>query len=95
MNRITRTNPALTLAVRSQIAADDARDALMSRAERRLARLRDDGESGAQTAEYAMLGGVGAAACGALIALLKSEDFMKKILDTVLTALTKVIKTWF
>jgi Flp pilus assembly pilin Flp len=95
MNRITRTSPALTLAVRTQVAAGEARHVILSRAERRLARLRDDGEAGAQSAEYAMLGGVGAAACAGLIALLKNEDFLKKILDAVLTALTKVIRTWF
>lgn len=95
MNRRTRRSPALALAVRAQIAAADVREALVNGAQRRVARLRDDGESGAQAAEYAMLGGVSAAACGALIALLKNKEFLQRVLAAVVAGLTKVIKSWF
>jgi hypothetical protein len=95
MHRMTRPSPGLTVAVRAQIAATDARDAFIDGAERRLARLRDDGERGSQTAEYAMLGGVAAAACSGLIALLKDKKFLDRVLDTVVDALTKVVRTWF
>lgn len=95
MNRLTRSNPAVGVAVRAQLAATDARDALLVGAERRIARLRDDGEEGSQTVEYAMLGGVGAAACGALIALLKNKELLGRVIETVVSVLTKAIKSWF
>jgi hypothetical protein len=95
MHRSTRTSPTVTLAVHAQLAGGDLRDAVIDRAQRRIARLRDDGEAGSQTAEYAMLGGVGAAACGGLVALLKNEDFLQRILEAVVSGLTKAVKGWF
>jgi Flp pilus assembly pilin Flp len=95
MHPIARPSPALAVAVRAQIAAADVRDAVLDSAQRRVARLRDDGETGAQAAEYAMLGGVSAAACGGLIALLKNREFLQRVLEAVISALTKVIRSWF
>lgn len=95
MRTVTRTNPAAAVAVRVQIAGADLRNGIIDRAERRLDRLRDDGEAGAQVAEYAMLGGVSAAACGGLVALFKNKDFLEQVLTTVVSALTRTIKTWF
>ena len=93
--RTTRPDRFLAAAVRAQQAAGDVRDALVDGAQRRVARLRDDGEAGSQTAEYAMLGGVGAAACGALIALLKNREFIGEIMEAVVSVLTKTVKSWF
>jgi hypothetical protein len=85
----------LVVAVRTQLAAGEVRDALLDGAERRLARLRDDGEAGSQAAEYAMLGGVSAAACGGLVALLKNKDFLERVMEAVVSVLTKAVKGWF
>lgn len=56
--------------------------------------LRDDGEAGAQVAEWAMLAGVSAALCIALVAL-----FTGGIFDAVVTALVRglvrLIGSWF
>jgi len=91
----TLSEATLAVAVRAHTARADLTDALVGAAERRLARLRDDGEAGAQAAEYAMLGGVSAAACGALVALFKNEDVLQRVVDAVVSALTRVIRAWF
>jgi len=95
MHHRNRTNPTLSVAVRAQLAGADLRDALLEGAERRVARLRDDGDAGSQAAEYAMLGGVSAAACGGLITLLKNKDFLERVMEAVVSVLTKVVKGWF
>lgn len=59
-----------------------------------LARLRED-ESGAQAAEYAMLGGVSAAACGGLVEILTEPDVLRIIVDAVLEALSSAVGGWF
>lgn len=59
----------------------------------RLAALAE--ERGSQTAEYAMLGGVGAAACGALIALLKNKETLGTLVDAVINGLARFVGSWF
>lgn len=60
-------------AVRVALATDAAGAALADRLVARQCALRDDGERGAQAAEYAMLGGVAAAGCGTMIVVLQSQ----------------------
>ncbi len=93
-NLSTRNLPART-AVRLQLAGSSARGAAVDGLTRRVEALRADGEAGAQAAEYAMLGGVSAGACGALLALLRNPDFLQRVVDAVLGALVKVVKAWF
>jgi len=90
-----RTSPAVALAVKAQIRGVDAREALLDGAQRRLGRLHAEKESGAQAAEYAMLGGVSAAACTALIAILKNRSWTERVIEAIVAALVKVIKSWF
>lgn len=52
-------------------------------------------EDGAQAAEYAMLGGVSAAACAALVAILKNPDTLGRVVEAVVGALSRVIGSWF
>lgn len=54
-----------------------------------------DGERGAQAAEYAMLGGVSAAACTALVTIFKNKSTLATIVESVVNALGKVIEGWF
>ena len=70
--------------------SDRARDG----ARRRLDRLRVNGESGAQAAEYAMLGGVSAAACGALVALLRNPDVLRTVVEAVIGFITSTVGSW-
>jgi hypothetical protein len=82
-------------AVRAAIAADDLSLRLEDAATRRARALRDDGERGAQAAEYAMLGGVSAAACGCLIVVLnQSEGRLGGFLDTVLGVIGRLVRGW-
>lgn len=63
----------------------------------RFARVRALGhdERGSQTAEYAMLGGVGAAACGTLIALLKNRSTLGRLVEAVFEGLASFVGSWF
>jgi Flp pilus assembly pilin Flp len=54
----------------------------------------DADEDGAQVAEYAMLAGVGAAACAALVALLKS-NVLKTIVEALVGTFVQKFGTWF
>lgn len=85
---------ATTVTVRGQLAGQDLHERLTGGAERRLAALREEGELGAQAAEYAMLGGVSAAACGALIVLLRKTSTLERVVDAVVTTLTRAIGSW-
>lgn len=91
MHRLTDTSARL--AARGHVMGTEAREWLAGAAQRRLDRLRD--ETGAQAAEYAMLGGVSAAACGALVYLLKETDALDAVVSTVVDTLTKTIGSWF
>lgn len=94
MSRSYRSLPART-AVRVHVAGITARTAATDGLARRAAALQADGEAGAQAAEYAMLGGVSAGACGALVALFKNPDFLQRVIDAVLDTLVRVVKAWF
>jgi Flp pilus assembly pilin Flp len=63
--------------------------------EERVAALRARSEHGAQAAEYAMLGGVSAAACTGLVALFKNRETLRALVDAVVGTLGKVIEGWF
>ena len=63
--------------------------------ERRIAALRARSERGAQAAEYAMLGGVSAAACTGLVALFKNRETLRVLVDAVIGTLGRVIEGWF
>lgn len=82
------------VAVRSQLGATAACDRLAEGAQRRLDRLREEPEAGAQAAEYAMLGGVSAAACGGLIYLLKETNALERVVQSVVSVLTRTIGSW-
>jgi len=58
-------------------------------------RARLNQEAGAQAAEYAMLGGVGAAACGALIAIVRDKHTLTRLAEAVFDGLAKMVGSWF
>lgn len=78
-----------------RLAATDVGARVIEAAGRRVAPLRDHAERGAQAAEYAMLGGVSAAACTGLVALLKNRNTLKTLVEAVLSTLGKVVEGWF
>jgi Flp pilus assembly pilin Flp len=82
-------------AARLHITAGDLAQRVDEAAERYLGAWRDDGERGAQAAEYAMLGGVSAAACSGLVAILKNRETLKTLVDAILQTLGNVIEGWF
>ena len=82
-------------AVRLQVAALAVATRMDDAAQRRLDAWRDDGERGAQVAEYAMLGGVSAAACSGLVAVLKNKETLKTLVDAVVSTIGKVVEGWF
>lgn len=85
------TAVARRFGVRRRLAAADAGAELS----RRVAELRDRAEHGAQAAEYAMLGGVSAAACTGLVALLKNKETLRALVEAVIGTLGRVIEGWF
>jgi Flp pilus assembly pilin Flp len=52
------------------------------------------GETGAQVVEYAMLGAVAAAACGALVALIKG-GLLQTLMEAITNGLVQLVQTWF
>lgn len=74
---------------------EDASDDIggRSRIGRLAARLHD--ETGAQAAEYAMLGGVSAAACGGLIVVFNTSDVLGSFVGTIVDTLAGVVGSWF
>jgi len=93
-HRLTRPTPALALAVRAQALPAAAFDRAVGTVETRLPVLRDDGERGAQVAEYAMVTGVGAAGVGVLITILRSPIF-ERFVRAVFTLLAGLIENWW
>jgi hypothetical protein len=75
----------------SRIGAADVHAVL----EGHVAALRAGSERGAQAAEYAMLGGVSAAACTGLVALFKNRETLRALVDAVVGTLGRVIEGWF
>jgi hypothetical protein len=81
-------------AVRVAIAGGDLRDRLADAVARRVRRAAAD-DTGSMTAEYAMVGGVGAAAAGAFIACLKNQDVIESVLRAVVSSVIRSIRGWF
>lgn len=93
--RTTPTDLTRATAVKAQLAGLDARSAVLDRLSSRTATLRDDGEAGAVAAEYAMVGGLGAAIIAFIIKVLKDTDFLELLIGALLSLLTKVIEGLF
>ena len=89
------TSSARRLGAGTELAVADMADRIGEAVERRLAPLREHAERGAQAAEYAMLGGVSAAACSGLVAILKNKDTLRALVDAVIGTLSSVIEGWF
>lgn len=79
----------------AHVAAADLRQRLDEFAHGRVAALTCTAEQGAQAAEYAMLGGVSAAACSALVAIFKNRKMLESLVESVITTLGTVIEGWF
>ena len=94
MHHLTLPDATRAAVVRTHLMAQAADALVIDGFRRRAERLSDD-ETGAQAAEYAMLGGVSAAACSALIALFKNKETVGRVVDAVLGALAQVIGGWF
>jgi hypothetical protein len=86
--------PMLAAAVRTQVLATDAGDRLAAGWHRRTQRLRAAPEEGAQAAEYAMLGGVGAAAATGLILAFRSTDLWKRLVLLIISFIERVITSF-
>ena len=93
--RNTIDHRTMQAAVRAQQLGSETRSNIVDAARVRAELLRSESEQGAQAAEYAMLGGVSAAACGGLIALLNNTDILQRIFSAVVNALLKKIGGWF
>lgn len=93
MHRIT--DPLLGATVRAEMLRTDLSSRAVNAAIRRSAPVRADGERGAQAAEYAMLGGVSAAACGTFALLLKREGTLEPVVSTIVGLLTRTVRSWF
>ena len=91
----TMADHALRAVVRGQLLQQDVPTAAAHALRERAETLRADGERGAQAAEYAMLGGVSAAACGGLIAILSRTEILEKLVNAVVGALVNVVGRWF
>jgi hypothetical protein len=91
--QLTTITRRLDVGVR--LAATDVGARVVDAAGRHVAPLRGHAERGAQAAEYAMLGGVSAAACSGLVAILKNRETLRALVDAVIGTLSKVIEGWF
>ncbi|MGH8907404.1 MAG: Flp family type IVb pilin [Egibacteraceae bacterium] len=60
----------------------------------RLRELRTADEAGAQVVEYAMLGAVAAATCGALLALIRG-GLLQTLMESITNGLVQWVQTWF
>lgn len=89
------TDRAVAAHVKTTMALDDASGRVAAAAQRRARTLRDDGDRGSQTAEYAMVGGVGAAAAGALIACVTKPEIWQPVLKAIFDALRRAVRSWF
>ncbi len=83
------TDRATAMAARARLLAIDLEDGAGDRS----VKWRD--ETGAQAAEYAMLGGVSAAACSGLVMLLRNPDTLSTIVDAVVGSIGGVVGSWF
>lgn len=81
-----------SLAVHGRRALSDVQQRTVEALERRAEPLRAYPERGAQAAEYAMVGGIGAAACGGVAYLLKEHP---DLLEGLLTTTLDTVGSWF
>lgn len=93
MNRISTA--ATATVVRGHLAVSALGDRIAEGAQRRLDPLREEPEQGAQAAEYAMLGGVSAAACGGLVWLLREDGILRPLVEGVLSTMLQRVQNWF
>lgn len=94
MRHLSTTSTAL--AVRGQIAIQQAGERLASGLERRARVFREDAERGAQTAEYAMVGGVAAAVAGGAAAFCAANpELVGRVLEYVIEQVLGRIGSWF
>ena len=89
------TSALLLVAVRTQLAVDTATRRVTDGLAQRARALRDDGEDGSQVVEYALIAGVGAAICGALIVVFTKTKLLERLVRAVITTLVKVVGGWF
>ncbi len=75
-------------------AGDEPASALRGGLSRRVERLRDDGEEGAQAVEYAMIGGLGAGLIGLLWAIVGRTGILDKVIEALLSVLIELITGW-
>jgi hypothetical protein len=95
MSHLNLSDRAVAAHVRTQLAGRDLGARMIDSAERRVSRLRDDGEQGSQTAEYAMVGGVGAAAAGALLYCVQRPEVWQGLVGAIINSLTDTFRSWF
>lgn len=93
MNRISTATTATV--VRGRLAASALGERVADGAQRRLEPLREEPERGAQAAEYAMLGGVSAAACGGLVWLFRDDGILRPLVDGILKTMLERVQNWF
>ncbi|HWB72967.1 MAG TPA: hypothetical protein VG452_12195 [Egibacteraceae bacterium] len=94
MHTTTITDRSIPLAVRAEGRSDPVCPKPDSRWPRRAAALHAE-EDGAQAVEYAMLGGVAAAVCGALILILRNPAVLRGIVEAVIAVLIRAVESWF
>lgn len=94
MRTTTITDRSMPLAVHAEGRPGPVCPTADSRWPRQAVALHAD-EDGAQAVEYAMLGGVAAAVCGALIVILRNPAVLRGIIDAVIAALVRVVGSWF
>jgi hypothetical protein len=96
MQHLNLADHAVAAHAKTTMAVDETAGRLVAAAaDRRAHLLGADAERGSQTAEYAMVGGVGVAAAGALIALITKKDLLYRILEAIVTAIIKAVTSWF
>lgn len=92
-HRTRMSDRVLAGQVRLQCAGHDLGARAVAALERRAGPLLDDDERGAQAAEYAMVGGVGAACCVALIEFLRRGG-IERFWDTVVGTFERLLQRW-
>ena len=85
----------LPVAVRANLAVDSTSQRITDGLAQRARRLRDDGEEGSQVVEYALIGGVGAAICGGIVALFARTNLLETLLSAVIRVLVNAVRSWF
>jgi hypothetical protein len=95
MSHLNLSDRATAAHVRAQLAGEALGTRILDGVERRLHALRESTDQGSQTAEYAMVGGVGAAAAGALIYCVSQEEVWRPLVNAFIGALSGRLGAWF